>query len=67
MRYGLKLEDVLAAADTWLCPHCQEEDLPEEVYSNPALPSMPARVATLPDFTSRLDTQLALERLLLLR
>ena len=67
MRYGLKLEDVLAAADSWLCPHCQEEDHPEEVYSNPALPSMPAGVATLPDFTSMLDTQLAFKNLLLLR
>ena len=31
VRYGLKLEDVLAAADTWLCPHCYEEDHPDEV------------------------------------
>lgn len=31
MRYGLKLEDLLAAADTWLCPHCYEEDHPQEV------------------------------------
>lgn len=32
VRYGLKLEDVLAAADTWLCPHCHEEDHPKEVH-----------------------------------
>jgi len=27
----MKLEDVKAAADTWLCPHCYEEDHPEKV------------------------------------
>lgn len=35
MRYGLQLETVREqmAAGTWLCPHCYEEDHPEEVTS----------------------------------
>ena len=40
MRYGLKLEDLLAAGDTWLCPHCYEEDHPEEVLSLPVTTSL---------------------------
>ncbi len=65
MRYGLELEDVLAAAETWLCPHCHEEDHPEEVFSTVfSLRCSPAvYVATLPDVTSGLDTELAIEKL----
>ena len=31
VRYGLRLENVHAAGETWLCPHCYEEDRPEQV------------------------------------
>lgn len=33
VRYGMELEDVQRemAAGTWLCPHCYEDDHPNEV------------------------------------
>jgi Zn finger protein HypA/HybF involved in hydrogenase expression len=35
VRYGMQLEDVRAEmeAGTWLCPHCYEDDHPEEARS----------------------------------